>query len=66
MAYTMVISLVLSLKFLSPMLTAGLVGTLAIAKIEISRNDFWALVVVVVGTRMSSLVVDGVAGEDET
>jgi hypothetical protein len=61
----MVISLVLISKFLSPMLTTGPVGTLAIVRTGNSRSDFWAIVVVVADTGVSSSVVDGVAEEVE-
>jgi hypothetical protein len=40
-------------------------GMLAIAGIENSRSDFWAIVVVAAGTGVSSLVVGGVAEEVE-
>jgi hypothetical protein len=65
LAYTMVISPVLISKFLSLMLTAGPVGTLATAGTENSQSDFWAIVVVAAGTGVSSSVVGGVAEEVE-
>jgi hypothetical protein len=50
-------------KFLSPRVTVGLVGTLAIAGTENSRGDFWAMVVVVADTDMTRVVVGGMAEE---
>jgi hypothetical protein len=61
----MVISPVLISKFLSPMLTADPVGTLAIAGIENSWSDFWAIVVVAASIGVSSSVVSGVVEEVE-
>jgi hypothetical protein len=61
----MVISSVRISKFLSPMLTAGPVGTLAIVKTENSWSDFWAIAMVAAGTGVSSSVVGGVAEEVE-
>jgi hypothetical protein len=61
----MVISLVLSSKFLSSMLTAGPVGTLAIARMENSQSDFWAIALVAAGIGMTGSVVGGLAEEAE-
>jgi hypothetical protein len=44
---------------------AGPVGTLPTPRIENSQSDFWAMVVVTVGTDVSGLVVDVVAEEVE-
>jgi hypothetical protein len=63
LAYTMVINTVLISKFLSPMLTAGPVGTLATAGTENSQSDFWAIAMVAAGIGVSSSVVGGVAEE---
>jgi hypothetical protein len=65
LACTMVISPILISKFLSPMLTTGLVGTLATTGTENSRSDFWAIVVVAASTGVICSVVDGVAEEVE-
>jgi hypothetical protein len=61
----MATSVVLISKFLSPMLIVGPEGTLATARIESSRSDFWAIAMVAAGIGVSSLVVGGVVEEVE-
>jgi hypothetical protein len=61
----MVISPVQISKSLSLMLTEGPMGTLATTRTENSWSDFWAIVVVAAGTRVSGLVVGEVAEEVE-
>jgi hypothetical protein len=61
----MVIIPVLSSKFLSLMLIAGPVGTLATIRIENSWSDFCAIATIVADIGVSGLVISGVAEEEE-
>jgi hypothetical protein len=53
-----------SSKFLSPMLTAGLVGTLATTGMENSQSNFWAIAIVADGAEVTGSFVSGVAEEE--
>jgi hypothetical protein len=61
----MVISPVQISKFLSPLLIAGPMGTLATTGTENSWSDFWTIAMVVADIGVSSLVISGVAEEVE-
>jgi len=59
----MVISPVLSSKFLSPTLMAGPVGTLVTAGTDYSRRVFWAISLVADGAA-ATVLLDGEAEEE--
>jgi hypothetical protein len=53
-----------SSKFLSPILIAGPMGTLAIVGTVNSWSDFWAIAIVADGTGVTGSFVGGVAKEE--
>ena len=63
-ACTIMISPVLSSKFPLPVLTAGPIDMLVIARTEYSWSDFWAIAVVANGAGATSLFVGGLADEE--